>query len=101
MWPYSSKVTGGIYYTFCEGLNCFIIKDKTGDERIAMTMMQEISKDRRMDEMREEREIKNGEPVTTKQLKFMKKLGIEAQPGLTKKQASMLIDEELGKDNEM
>ncbi|MFC1783454.1 hypothetical protein ACFL02_07695 [Planctomycetota bacterium] len=75
------------------------MKKKTGDERIAMSLLQEVSKDRRMEEIREEREMKNGEPATTRQLQFMKKLGIEVPPGATKKQASMLIDEELGKDN--
>ena len=34
------------------------IKKKISDERIALSMMQEISKDRRMEAIREEREIK-------------------------------------------
>ena len=72
------------------------VKQKTDDEILARTLMQEIAKDRRMEQIREEREMKNGEPATTKQLQFMKKLGIEIPPGVTKKQASTLIDEEVG-----
>jgi len=75
------------------------IRGKVDDERTALTLLQEVSKDRRMEQIREEREMKNGEPATTRQLQFMKKLGIEIPPGVTKKQASMLIDEETGTDN--
>ena len=76
------------------------LKQKTNDERTALTLLQEVSKDRRMEEIREEREVKNSEPATTKQLKFMKKLGIDVPPGITKREASMLIDEELGRNGE-
>jgi hypothetical protein len=76
------------------------IKQKTGDDGIALRLLQEVSKDRRMEEIREEREMKNSEPATTRQLKFMKKLGIEVPAGVTKKEASMLIDEELGRNSE-
>jgi hypothetical protein len=76
------------------------LKQKTNDERTALTLLQEVSKDRRMEEIREEREVKNSEPATTKQLNFMKKLGIDVLPGITKREASMLIDEELGRNGE-
>lgn len=76
------------------------LKQKTGDEKTALTLLQEVSKDRRMEEIREERENKNSEPATARQLKFMKKLGIEVPPGITKKEASILIDEELGRNGE-
>jgi len=76
------------------------VKNRVGDDRIAMSIVQEVSKDRRMDEMREERESKNGEPATVRQLQFMKSLGVEATPGLTKKQASGLIDEALAKESD-
>ena len=71
------------------------IKSKTGDDILARVMLQEIAKDKRMAQIREEREMRNGEPATTRQLQFMKKLGIEIPAGVTKQQASMLIDEEL------
>ena len=77
------------------------IKQKVrGDERAALMMLQELTKDRRMEEIREERELKNGEPVTSKQLEYLKVLGVEITPGLTKKQASILIDNALDKVSE-
>ena len=77
------------------------IKAKTnGDDRLALSVLQEVTKDRRMDEMREEREHRNGEPATPKQLQFMKKLGVEAKPGITKREASMRIDEALMKEED-
>ena len=53
------------------------IKQKTADERTAVALLQEISKDRRMEEMREEREAKNNILATEKQKKFMENLGIK------------------------
>jgi len=76
------------------------LKQKTNDERTALTLLQEVSKDRRMEEMREEREAKNGEPATTKQMNYMKKLAINIPQGITKKEASKLIDGELAKNGE-
>ena len=72
------------------------IKSRVGDEILARAILSEVSKDRRMEQIREEREMRNGEPATTRQLQFMKELGIKIRAGITKKQASMLIDEELG-----
>jgi hypothetical protein len=81
------------------------IKQKTTDERTAVSLLQEVSKDRRSAEIREERETKNGEPkdsepATPKQKQYMKKLGIEFPATVTKQEASALIDEELGKNGE-
>jgi hypothetical protein len=61
------------------------LRQKTGDDAVALRLLQEVSKDRRMEEIREEREIKNSEPATARQLKFMKNLRIEIPPGVTKK----------------
>jgi hypothetical protein len=81
------------------------IKQKTGDERTAVSLLQEVSKDRRSAEIREERETKNSdtnssEPATEKQKQFMKKLGIKFPATVTKQEASMLLDEELGRNGE-
>ncbi len=76
------------------------LKEKTGDDRAALTLLQEVAKDRRTEEIRGEREAKNNEPATAKQIKFMKKLGMGIPEGVTKKEASMLIDEELGRNGE-
>ena len=78
------------------------IKQKTGDERTAVSLLQEVSKDRRTAEIRAERAATDGEtnsvPATEKQKGFMKKLGIKFPETVTKQEASMLIDEELGKN---
>ena len=76
-----------------------VIKEKTGDDRAALVLLQEIARDRRSEQIREEREKRNGEPATDKQKKFMKKLGIDFPDTVTKKEASILIDEELGKES--
>jgi hypothetical protein len=74
------------------------ISEKTNDESTAVALLQEISKDRRMERIREEQGFKNGDqPATDKQKKFMTRLGIEFTDDITKKQASFLIDTELGK----
>ena len=86
------------------------IKQKTTDERTAVSLLQEVSKDRRSAEIREERETKKGEgkkgeaknnePATEKQKQFMKKLGIEYPADVTKQYASMLIDEKREQNGE-
>jgi hypothetical protein len=76
------------------------IRQKTGDDKVALSLLQELSKDRRMEEIRQEKETRNGEPATEKQKKFMKKLGINFPRNVTKREAFVLIDEELGKNNE-
>ena len=74
------------------------IRQKTDDERTAVSLLQEVSKDRRMEEMRQEKEAKNSVPATDRQKKFMKKLGIGFPETVTKQEASLLIDEELGRN---
>ena len=82
------------------------IKQKTGDERTAVSLLQELSRDRRSAEIREERESRNSDnnnssiPATDKQKQFMKKLGIKFPEAVTKQEASLMIDEELGKNSE-
>ena len=75
------------------------ISEKTSDERTAMSLLQEISKDRRMEQIREERQANNNDAVTFKQKRFMKKLGIDCPKEITRKEASVLINEELEKLN--
>lgn len=76
------------------------IKQKTQDERTAVALLQEVSKDRRSAEIREERGVEQSQPATEKQKNFMKKLGIKFPDTVTKQEASTLIDEELGKNGE-
>ena len=74
------------------------IRSKVGDERTAVSLLQEIGKDQRMDRMSEEREMRNSQPATAKQKKFMDKLGISYPKNVTKQEASVLIDEELSRN---
>ena len=79
------------------------IKQKTQDERTAVSLLQEVSKDRRTAEIRAERgqtdaETSNSVPATEKQKSFMKNLKIEFPDTVTKLEASKLLDEELGKN---
>jgi hypothetical protein len=75
------------------------IKEKTDDATVAIALLSEICKDRRMQEIKEQKEANNNELATERQKRFMKNLGIKIPQGVTKKEASMLIDEELGKNN--
>ena len=76
------------------------IRGRIEDPAVARTILTEVSKDRRMEEIREEKEMRNGEPATTRQLEYLRNLGVQVKPGLTKKQASLLIDEALEKEEE-
>ncbi len=74
------------------------ISEKTQNEQATVVLLQEIAKDQRMERMIEEREARNNEPATAKQKKFMDNLGIRYQKNVTKREASMLIEEELGRN---
>ena len=86
------------------------IKARVEDERTAVVILQELNKDRRMASIREERQNGNGhssanseqedQPATEKQLAYLRKLGASPSEGLTKHQASKLIDEALEKESE-
>ena len=65
------------------------LKDK---EAVAIAVMQEVGKDRRMQEMKAERRNNNNEPATAKQIGYLKKLGMNQGTGITKIEASKLID---------
>ena len=76
------------------------ISEKTDSDAVAIAILHEMSKDRRSTEIHEERETRNDKPATEKQKQFMKKLNIPVPENLTKREASMLLDEELGKNGE-
>ena len=73
------------------------LKERSGSELTALNLLQEISKDRRMDEIRQERGTNGRDPVTEKQRNFMKKLKLKCPKNLTKQEASIIIDEELAR----
>jgi len=75
------------------------ILKKIDNESVAVTLLTEISKDRRAEQMRNERQTKNNDEVTFKQKKCMQNLGIEFPDDITRKEASMLIKEEIERLN--
>jgi hypothetical protein len=75
------------------------IKSRVDDERTAMAILQEVNKDVRMAQIREERGFVVEESATEKQKNFLKKLGVDLPNKLTKREASILIDEEIGKES--
>jgi hypothetical protein len=74
------------------------LRERVGDDITARVILSEISRDRRTDEIRSEQEAKNGQPATEKQVAFLKDLGVSVRKGITKREASELIDEALGKE---
>jgi hypothetical protein len=75
------------------------ISEKTDDAVTAVAILHEISKDRRAEQIRGERAAQNGDAATTRQKRFMRKLGIDYPEEISRKGASMLIQEELDKLN--
>ena len=71
------------------------IREKTDSDSAAVAILQEMGKDHRSNQIREEKATVNHEVATDKQKRFMKRLGISCPAGVTKKEASALIDEEL------
>lgn len=74
------------------------IAEKTDCADAAIAVMHELSKDRRASDMRYEKRAKSSDAATSKQKELMKELNIDFDEGITKKQASKLITEELSKN---
>ena len=75
------------------------ISKKIDNESVAVTLLTEISKDRRSEQMKNERRTKNSDTVTFRQKKCMQNLGIEYPENITRKEASVLIQEEIERLN--
>lgn len=83
------------------------LRSQTADDRVALTLLQEVNKDIRMAEIQAARENGNGngkrnvhgEPATVRQKMFLKRLGVKPPVRLTKQEVSALIDEELEKES--
>lgn len=72
-----------------------VIKERTEDERTAVALLQEISKDRRMEQIRQERSSNGEAPATENQIRFLRNLGAVIPEGglLSRRQASKLIED--------
>jgi len=68
------------------------IRAKVDDGEVALTILREAAKDHRMQMVKEERESRNGEPATPKQIEYLKDLGVGMPENLTKAEASKMID---------
>jgi hypothetical protein len=75
------------------------ISKKVTNETTAGIILTEIAKDRRTEQMKKERESKNSDAVTFRQKKCMQNLGIEFPENITRKEASVLIQEEIERLN--
>lgn len=76
------------------------IAEKIDNDAVAIAILQEVSKDRRSQQMQGERSEKDNRPATAKQKDYLRKLGIAFPENLSKAEASALIDEGLAKNGE-
>jgi hypothetical protein len=76
------------------------ISEKINNDAVAIAILQELSKDRRSQQMQGERTEKDGRPATAKQKDYLRKLGIGFPENISKAEASALIDEGLAKNGE-
>jgi hypothetical protein len=68
------------------------IDDTFDKERLAIAIMQEITKDSRMALIEKERKEGKQEPATVKQIGYLKILGVSVNKKITKKKAGRLIE---------
>ena len=69
------------------------IKERTGDNADAAAILAEIRRDQRMRQTQQKTVIRSDMPATEKQIGYLERLGAQIPEGLTRQQASMLIDE--------
>ena len=62
---------------------------------VAPVLLQELNKDRRVEEMKADREKAKEEPATIKQIAYLRVLGKDVGNGTTKQQAARMIDQAL------
>jgi hypothetical protein len=76
------------------------ISEKINNDAVAIAILQEVSKDRRSQQIQGERAEKDDGPATAKQKGYLRKLGIGFPENISKVEASALIDAGLGKTGE-
>jgi len=76
------------------------ISEKIDNDAVAIAILQEVSKDRRSQQMQGERTEKDGRPATAKQKDYLRKLGVTFPEDISKAEASALIDAGLAKNGE-
>lgn len=83
-----------LFKEICEQLDTALDR-----ERIAIAILHEVAKDKRMAMIMRERENGKQEQATVRQIAYLHVLGIEPNNGLTKTEATHLIEEALAKRN--
>lgn len=68
------------------------IKDAVGDDGVAKAVFGEVAKDVRIMKMQQERQAREDSPASPAQVKYLRNLGAVIPEGLTRIQASQLID---------
>ena len=73
------------------------IRDSVGDRDVALVIFQEMAKDMRSNQIRQEKQ-RNGDAATTRQKRYLRRLGVEFRPEISFEEASRLIDEALERE---
>ena len=68
------------------------IKERTKDDETARALLGEVAQDLRSEKIREQTVINGIASATESQIGYLKRLGAEIPEGLTKQQASVLIN---------
>ena len=76
------------------------VREQVSSDEVALGVFAEVCKGLRMQVIQAERSGANGSQATEKQMNFLKKLGVTTWVGLTKQDATRLIDEALEKRDE-
>ena len=69
------------------------ISEKVDSSNEAVAILEQIGKDRRTKFIQNGMNQESDAPATDKQLRYLERLGVECSDGLTKKEASELIEE--------
>ena len=72
------------------------MRNKVGDDQIAVALVEQVGKDCRVEKMHgpgQSTQVNGDQAATAKQIAFLRRLQVEVPSELTKRQASVLIDE--------
>ena len=69
------------------------VKQKVVNDTAAAAIFQEIARDRRMQQIKPEQGADGDAPATDKQIGYLKRLGVQIPPELTKQRASEILDQ--------
>ena len=69
------------------------IRDTVGDQNVALAILQEVAKDIRASQIRQEKQQRANGSASERQKAHLRRLGVEFSQGITREEASRLIDE--------